>query len=95
MVPGAAGRGYAIRPGISERLPKSLRPISLSTDQSLEALFYRGGKSQTRTPPDRVLVNGYVTLLKYSFDPTGSGFMVFSPGFQLAGQTSPFLATYW
>lgn len=40
-------------------------------------------------PPDF----GYLTVWKYSLDPTGSGFMVFSPGFQFAGQTSPCLAT--
>ena len=33
---------------------------------------------------------------KYSLEPLGSGFMVFSPGFQPAGQTSSgFSCTYW
>ena len=33
---------------------------------------------------------------KYSLEPTGSGFMVASPGVQLAGQTSSGLDwTYW
>jgi len=33
---------------------------------------------------------------KYSLEPLGSGFMVLSPGFQPAGQTSSgFSCTYW
>lgn len=32
---------------------------------------------------------------KYSLDPIGSGFMVFLPGFQPAGHTSPCLSVNW
>lgn len=36
----------------------------------------------------------YVSL-KYSLEATTSGFIVFFPGFQPAGHTSPCLSVYW